>query len=361
MFYIKSLFKDLSQVNKRSCRRNKLMYILNHESIGLLHFYNHIQYFDNKSFSITSHIDCVFVTITNPFDFASEIRELQINSGDILVSYDVSSLFTNMPLEETIEILADKAFTDNWFNKTHQLNLSRMDLVDLLRVSTKDQLFQFNGQLYEQTDGVAMGSLLANVFMGSIEETLEFAGKIPSFYKRYVDDTLTIMPDTTSAANFLQVPNNCLTSVKFTMETEVNGLLPFLGMQLLNRAPQIETKVYIKPTNTSLLLQYQSHVNMRYRRGLLRTMLDRAYRLSSCWSYFSEECDRLKAVFTRLKCPQHLINTTVRYFVASKAEGPQPIPAPGDSPTVRIVLPFKDQASEDLVHKQLKDLSQKIY
>ena len=71
---------------------------------------------------------------------------------------------------------------------------------------------------------------------------------------------------------------------------------------------------------------------MRYKRGLLRTMLDRAYRLSSCWSYFYEECDRLKAVFSRLKYPQHLINTTVRYFVASKTERPQPIPAPRDSP-----------------------------
>ena len=89
-------------------------------------------------------------------------------------------------------------------------------------------------------------------------------------------------------------------------------------------------------------------------------MLDRAYRLSSCWSYFSEECDFLKAVFSRLKYPQHLVNTTERCFVASKAEGPQPIPSPRDSPTVRIVLPFNDQASADLVHKQLKDLSQKI-
>ena len=57
--------------------------------------------------------------------------------------------------------------------------------------------------------------------MASIQETLEHAGKLPPFYKRYVDDTLTIMPDTTSTAIFLQVLNNCYTSVKFTMETEV--------------------------------------------------------------------------------------------------------------------------------------------
>ena len=68
-------------------------------------------------------------TTTDTFEFADEIRKLQINNGDILVSYDVSLLFTNVPLEETIQILADKAFTNNWFNETHQLNLSRMDLV----------------------------------------------------------------------------------------------------------------------------------------------------------------------------------------------------------------------------------------
>ena len=61
----------------------------------------------------------------------------------------------------------------NWFNATYDLNLTKMDLVDLLSVATKGQLFQFNGTLYEQTDGVAMGSplgpLLANVFMSHIE------------------------------------------------------------------------------------------------------------------------------------------------------------------------------------------------
>ena len=37
-------------------------------------------------------------------------------------------------------------------------------------------------------------------------------------------------------------------------------MLPFPGIQLLNRSPQIETKVYVKPTNSGLLLHYQSHV-----------------------------------------------------------------------------------------------------
>ena len=125
----------------------------------------------------------------------NEVHALTLNDGDVLVSYDVSSLFTNVPLEETIHILADKAFANDRFNETHHLNLSKQDLVDLLEGATKDQLFLFNGQLYEQTDGVAMGSplgpLLANVFMCSIEETLDCKGKMPSFnYRRYVDHTV---------------------------------------------------------------------------------------------------------------------------------------------------------------------------
>ena len=90
-------------------------------------------------------------------EVVNEVHELAINNGDILVSYHVSS---NVPLEETIQLLADKAFINNCFNETHHLNLNNLDLVDLLRAATKDQLFTFNDQLYEQTDGVAMGSPL---------------------------------------------------------------------------------------------------------------------------------------------------------------------------------------------------------
>ena len=79
------------------------------------------------------------------------------------------------------------------------------------------------------------------------------------------------MPNITTATEFLNTLNHAHLSVSFTMEIEKDGMLPFLGTQLLNRAPQIETKVYFKPTNTGLLVHYQSHVNNRYKRSLLTT------------------------------------------------------------------------------------------
>ena len=96
-----------------------------------------------------------------------------------------------MPLDETIEILATKAFRDNWFNKANNLNISKSDLTKLLELATKDQLFQYNGELYEQKDGVGMGSplgpLIANAFLCQIEEHLD----LPDYYRRYVDDTMS--------------------------------------------------------------------------------------------------------------------------------------------------------------------------
>ena len=112
-----------------------------------------------------------------------KVRGFEIKNGDILVSYDVTSLFANVPLEETIQILAEKAFAQDWFNETHSLNLSKTDLIDLLRAATKNQFFQFDGALYEQTDGVAMGSplgpLLANVFMCSPRTTRSTFAVLP--------------------------------------------------------------------------------------------------------------------------------------------------------------------------------------
>jgi len=66
-----------------------------------------------KPLSINEH------TITDIFPFTNEICGVKINPGEILVSYDVSSLFKNVPIDETIDILARKAFENNWFYDTN--------------------------------------------------------------------------------------------------------------------------------------------------------------------------------------------------------------------------------------------------
>ena len=267
-----------------------------------------------------------------------------------------------MPLEETIQILANKAFNQNWFNETYNLNITQEDLVELLRVATKHQLFQFNGSLYEQIDGVAMGSplgpLMASTFMCSIEEKLESEDKLPSFYKRYVDDTLAVVKDISTATTFLATLNEAHPAISFTTETANNNKLPFIGMELTKIGKRLETCVYRKTTNKGLLLHYQSHVDARYKRSLLMTMLNRAHCLSSSPDIFAEECDNLRGISLKLRYPEKLINFTITRFIESRNQ--QQFREVQINAPVRIILPFKDQRSADIVRRQLSDLRKKI-
>ena len=103
--------------------------------------------------------------------------------------------------------------------------------------------------------------------MSFIKETLKRHGELPSFYRRCVDDTLTVMPDATTATDFLHTLNNVHTSIKFTMEVEKNGTdtsFPWHSTVLPEWKPRFTD---LKPTNTGLLLQYQSHVDNCYKRS----------------------------------------------------------------------------------------------
>ena len=96
--------------------------------------------------------------------------------------------------------------------------------------------------------------------------------------------------------------------------------------------------------NTGVLVQHQSHVDNRFKRSLLTTMLDRAYRLSSSWLYSTEECDRLKSLFPSLDYPHYLINSATSAFINSRVADQQPLQALGrlaGNAETRAVIPFK--------------------
>ena len=86
-------------------------------------------------------------TITDTFHFADEIHEMIVNVDSIIGRF---FFVTNVPLDETIVILAEKAFcSNNWFNEKYNLEIIKSDLIQLLREAKKYQLFQFDGKLYD--------------------------------------------------------------------------------------------------------------------------------------------------------------------------------------------------------------------
>ena len=124
------------------------------------------------------------------FSFVFQIKKAN-RSKEFLVSYNVTSLFTNIPLQETIAIAKNLIFNHN-----PNLNITRKELKKLILVATSQTHFIFNSKFYSQINGVTMGSplapVLANIFMGFHESKWlnEYNLNKPKFYLRYVDDIL---------------------------------------------------------------------------------------------------------------------------------------------------------------------------
>ena len=142
-------------------------------------------------------------SVKDSFSFVDWAKKYKHNNG-IMCPLDVCSLFTNVPLDETIDIALDKLYS-----LSDPPTLPRSVLRKLLEFATKKSHFLFDGQYYDQIDGVAMGSplgpVLANIFMRHFEEKWVMSGQVcPSFWYRYVDDTFTMFENKVTANGFLQ-------------------------------------------------------------------------------------------------------------------------------------------------------------
>ena len=143
--------------------------------------------------------------------------------------------------------------------------------------------FRFDGQNYNQIDGVAMGlplgPVLANIFMCHFEEKWVISGQVcPSFWYRYVDDTFTMFENKDTANGFLQYLNSHHNSIKFTIEFEQDNEIPFLDI-LVKRCPDntFVTSIYRKKTFTGLYTKWDLFTPRKYKLNLICTLTYRCY------------------------------------------------------------------------------------
>ena len=205
------------------------------------------------------------------FSFVQEIKELNY------VLFDVTSLFTNIPLHETRDIAVNLLF-DN-----HNIKMSRVQMMKLFMFATAQTHFLYNGEYYDQIDGVAMGSplgpVLANIFMGHHEKLWleQYSGQDLLFYRRYVDDIFCLFKHREQVPEFLEYINSKHPNIKFTCEEEENNKLPFLDISISKtEGLNFDTTTHRKPTYTGLLTNFTSFTSIHYKVGLIKTLIDRA-------------------------------------------------------------------------------------
>ena len=117
-----------------------------------------------------------------------------------------------------------------------------------------------------------------------------------SFGKRYVDDTITFIK-TGSGEYVLSILNSFHPNIEFTYKTKINSKIAFLDVLLLREGQNIITTVFRKVTNSNIYLNWNSFCPQSWKRGSLKSLVQRAHLICSTQDLLKTELDHIPKVF----------------------------------------------------------------
>jgi hypothetical protein len=299
----------------------------------------------------------------NSHEFKTYIDTIQSPEHDHeLVSFDVVSLFTNVPLDLVFEILENR-----WDDIDEYTGLTKTQFFDLLRFCLYDcNYFLYNAKIYKQKEGLAMGSSLSTVLSDFIMEKLldtqipKFPFK-PIFFKKYIDDNITILPKQ-HINETLDILNNFHPKITFTKENQLNSRIPFLDMTLIKENGKIITNFYRKPTSSGRILNFHSAHPFHMKRNTAINFIKRIKRLSD--RRFDEENKKIIVdTLTKNGYPNKFIKKMIKKFKYFEPKPYLPKETQNDaSKNVNLkyaAMPFIPNFSHTL-SKKLKNINNNI-
>ena len=267
-------------------------------------------------------LTCNQYTVQSSFPFVNEITQLTLSHDAVMVSFDVPSLFTNIPLDETVNIILDNHFSGTDEVQVENCVFSKPQFKKLHEFAVKSDHFIINNHLYGQTDEVAMGSpsgpSFANIFMCALEQN--FLSNCPSnykpiFYRRFVDDTFCIFQNHTQVECFLNSLNRQHPNIEFTQELEENNSLPFLDTLVTLVENGFTTNLYRKKTFTGLYTHFDSLSPVQYKINLISVLIYRAFHICSSYKAFHSQICNIKQFLQQNRFPAKLIDRIIKRFL----------------------------------------------
>ena len=259
-------------------------------------------------------------TINDTFKFVNEINNT-LNNNFYMASFDITSLYTNVPINESIDIIMNKVFTNN--NTFYKFNKNQFK--KFLELSLLDTYFIFNNNLYKQTNGLAMGQpvapTLANIFLCHHEKKWldDCPPKFkPVMYKKYMDDTFLLFKEKEHIDEFLNYLNGKHENIKFTKEIETENNLNFLDISIKKDHNKFTTSVYRKPTYTGLTMNFNSFSPLNYKLNLIKTLIYRGFKISSSFTNFHLEMKTISDILKNNGFKISLILKEIKLFLKNK-------------------------------------------
>lgn len=236
--------------------------------------------------------------LKDTYDFIGKIRDVRVDPDWILVTGDITSLYTNMCIERILLTVETE------MRKHPDPSRPDREILDLLKLTLENNDFEFNNKIFLQIYGTAMGypyaPNLANIFLLDFDQKLQNEFKIkPLFYFRFLDDIFFIWPGTVEdLGEFETYMNGLIPNIKVTL-THNNNEIPFLDTTVFKHTNQdtdstsLQTRVFFKETDSHQLLHCKSFHPNHTHKGILKSQFIRFKRLSSFKADYDRTCSIL--------------------------------------------------------------------
>ncbi|XP_068757388.1 uncharacterized protein [Montipora capricornis] len=267
-------------------------------------------------------------SVPNSSKFVDEISNIDIKDDEIMLSFDVVSLFTAIPVKKACDYIKNKLDCDESLHLRTKLDTT--DIISLLNFVLSNNYFVYNNSVYKQIHGCAMGSpvspVVANLCMEAIEEmAINTTPVPPKVRKRYVDDSFCIIKRN-AVDSFHNTLNSIDQHISFTIEEENNNQIAFLDALVTRKDNDLIIEVYRKPTHTDRYLDFFSHHDKRHKTSTAETLLHRATNLPSTKQGKEKELIHVIDALRSNNYPQNVISNILKKKSSTQRTNPIPTP-----------------------------------
>ncbi|XP_050512088.1 uncharacterized protein LOC126888113 [Diabrotica virgifera virgifera] len=243
-------------------------------------------------------------------DLKSKLKNIHLPQEYKLVSLDVVSLYTNVPIAFAKDIIKEK-----WNEIKIFTDIPLEEFILAVETTLKSTYFIYKNKIFQQTDGCAMGASISSAIAQLVLEHLEeiVLNKIDFdilFFYRYIDDCLTAAPED-KLDILLSEFNNFHQKLNFTLEIEKNCQINFLDLTLHRNNSTITTSWYTKKTWSSRYLNFNSHHPLSQKKSVVIGLADRAIKLSDPINR-PQAIEKAKTALALNSYPHQLIETTFK-------------------------------------------------
>ena len=255
-------------------------------------------------------------SIKNSFELVESIQNLELSGNDFLVSFDVTSLFTNIPREKTL------LYLEQWLINSNMKKEEISEYIILTKLIIGQNYFSFNKKFYKQKIGLAMGNplspFLADIYMSYFETHITEA--FPLIFKvwyRYVDDIFAIV-NRNLIEDALKLLNLQEKTIKFTCEVEKNNCLPFLDLLIFRNNNHLEFGIHTKSSNSDVYINNNSYNPEAQKLANFNHLTHRLVNLPLKKDEYQKEYNRIKVIAHKNGFHTDMVEKRIRKYKKQK-------------------------------------------